>query len=354
MINSGAINGSTINGSASSVTYINATGRGFSSALNIPDLAVSGRGFSTPFPVITIVPNFDYTVTGRGFSTSPGIYGGATISGNSFATTLSSFTQASNEFNVVGRGFSTAFEFNYVANSNGTVSGRGFASSPTILGGAIVLGQGFRSTVESIVTASELITVTGRGFLASLDSYSNAPTSITVTGRGFGSTLFHAVVSGNGFATRAVIQFASASLNTEALVMNLLTSEVSRYTNYPFMHLIKIGKEYYGVKSDGLYLLGGTTDLTSAVTGTVITKDTDFGVFQSKNVPYLYVNGDDTYKVTPIVDGVNKTSQNSQFSGRKIHLGRGSKGRYWAFKIEGIKYLQGVEYLPDQIQRRVK
>jgi len=120
------------------------------------------------------------------------------------------------------------------------------------------------------------------------------------------------------------------------------------------MHVATIGGKYYGVKEDGLYLLDGDLDITAPINGTIVTKDTDFGTYQSKNVPYLYVNGDDKYKVTPFVDGAAKLAQNSTFAGRKIHLGRGSKGRYWYFKIENIDNLQGVEYLPDVIQRRVK
>jgi hypothetical protein len=136
--------------------------------------------------------------------------------------------------------------------------------------------------------------------------------------------------------------------------MNILNNQVSRYTNYPFSHIVTVADKQYGVAADGLYLLDGTLDGTQEIASSITTKETDFGIFQSKNVPYVYLNGDDTYTVTPIVDGNNKPSVRSAFKGRKAHPGRGNKGRYWAFKIEGIHELQGLEYLPEILQRRVK
>jgi hypothetical protein len=333
---------------------INTTGRGFHSALNVPNVNISGRGFSTPFPIIAITPDFPNTVTGRGFSTTPQVFGGGIATGQGFTQTPVITVLANNEFTVTGRGLATQLGFSYSAPAVINVSGGGISTSPQIYGGSVVTGRGFGSSLGYSALTSETITVTGRGFGTVLSSYALAPATITVIGGGFSSGLSKLTITGQGIATFPVIQFASASVNTEALVMNVVNNAVTRYVNYPFMHIATIGGKSYGVKSDGLYLLDGNTDLTAAINGTIITMEDDFGIFQSKNVPYVYLNGDDTYKVTPIVDGVNKPSVKSTFKGRKAHPGRGNKGRYWAFKIEGIEHLQGVEYLPDQLQRRVK
>lgn len=329
------------------------TGRGFLSALNPSTLTVTGRGFSTA-PVISYTPDLPNTVTGTGFATVPAIYGGSVVTGSGFAQTPAITILASNEFTVIGRGLATQLGFSFIASSNINISGQGFATAPSINGGSLVTGRGFGSALGFQALTSESITVTGRGFGTVLNSYAIAPTTITVTGYGFSSGLQNIVISGQGLATYPVIQFTSAFVNTDALVMNVLTNEVSRYTNYPFMHIVTIGGKAYGVKADGLYLLSGSTDITATINGTIITKDTDFGIYQSKNVPYIYLNGDDSYTVTPIVDEKVMPSVRSTFKGRKAHPGRGNKGRYWSFKIEGVQELQGVEYLPDTLQRRVK
>jgi hypothetical protein len=68
----------------------------------------------------------------------------------------------------------------------------------------------------------------------------------------------------------------------------------------------------------------------------------------------MYVNGDDDYTITAYVDKIEQPSFSSGFSGRRVKLARGNKGRYWSFKIEGIYKLQGVEFMPDTMSRRVK
>jgi hypothetical protein len=150
--------------------------------------------------------------------------------------------------------------------------------------------------------------------------------------------------------------------NNAALVMNILTGEVTRYTNFPFDNIVEIDGKNYGVRSDGLYVLETaiTTDSLptagTVINGQVQTKETDFGTYHSKRCPYMYVNGDTQLTITPIVDGVEKLPHLTSFSGRKTYLARGVSGRYYSFKIEGIKKLYGLEPLPELGERirRVK
>jgi hypothetical protein len=136
--------------------------------------------------------------------------------------------------------------------------------------------------------------------------------------------------------------------------MNVHTQESTKYTAFNFLHIINIGGKPYGVKSDGLYLLEGTTDNGAAINGTVTTKETDFGTFQSKHAPTVYLNSDTTTTITPIVDSVTYPAYSSTFGGRKTVIARGIAGRYWRFKIDGIQQLEGVEFLPETRQKRVK
>ena len=147
---------------------------------------------------------------------------------------------------------------------------------------------------------------------------------------------------------------SDAVSNAVAYVMNVHTQESTKYSNFGFMHIINIGNKPYGVKADGLYLLEGTTDNGVAINGSATTKETDFGSFQSKNVPTAYLNSDTLTTITPIVDAVTHPAYSSTFGGRKTLIARGITGRYWKFKIDGIQQVEGVEFLPETRQRRVK
>lgn len=145
---------------------------------------------------------------------------------------------------------------------------------------------------------------------------------------------------------------------TSAFVMNVRTNQVSRYQNYDFLKIITIDGIDFGVKSNGLYRLTGTTDynpvLPVQVNATIVTKDFDFGSYQRKSVPFVYLDSDSKIKITPYADGVQGTHHFSNYNGRKSHLSRGLKGRYFTFKIEEIDNLNGAEFLPEFSQRRVK
>jgi hypothetical protein len=136
--------------------------------------------------------------------------------------------------------------------------------------------------------------------------------------------------------------------------MNINTTESWKYSNYNFKHIIVIAGKPYGVRSDGLYLLAGDKDIATDINGTVTSKCTDFGTFKSKRLQNVYLSSDTQTSITPIVDDVIKLSHLSSFSGRKTKMSAGNVGRYWQLKIEHIKELTGIEFLPVDNQRRIK
>jgi len=153
------------------------------------------------------------------------------------------------------------------------------------------------------------------------------------------------------------LDFYEDDVNTEhkvAYIFNTTTQEMTTYSNYPFMNIIQINRKPYGVKADGLYLLEGTTDLTIPINGSVTTKDSDFGFFNSKNIEQVYLNSDTLTTLTPIVDGVTAPVYPSSFKGRRVAIARGLAGRYWQFKIDGIQQLEGLEATCILRQRSVK
>lgn len=337
-INSGAINSFEINGTPS---------------YSGPTATVTGRGFSQ-HPTVSGQYQAPNTVTGRSFRSTPAIFGGAVVTGRGFQTNPTIEVSFTYNGYVTGYGFDSTPIIEVVSSSSANIIGRGFKQSQKIFGGAIVTGRGFKSAPTISVVGSEYATVTGRGFLSSPYSQATAPNVARITGRGFKSTLFYSKITGASFASHPVVSLEYSTEYAEAFVMNTLTKQVSRYQNYPFLHIAKISGSYYGIKENGIYLLSGTIDDTTEVNGTIWTGDIDFGVYNSKNTPYLYINGDDTYRVTAYVDSVEQPRFTSGFSGRRVKLARGNKGRYWSFKIQGINKLQGIEFMPDMLSRRVK
>lgn len=339
MINQGVINGFTINGSG-----VEPEGDANT---------VTGRSF-TQSPNITAEFLGAYQVTGKGFTSASTIYGGGVVKGGWAKTTLSATVFTTFNGYVTGDGFATTPVINAVSNSNAGVIGRGFKQAPAIYGGSVVTGRAFNSFPVIQATASEYATVIGQAFKSSPVIAGAGSASAVVTGRGFSSTLLRVTVTGRGFASAPIIGTGYTVEYAEAFVMNLITNQVSRYQNFPFLHLARMNGQMYGVTNDGVYVLEGSMDINDPVTGTVWTGDMDFGTFHSKNTPYLYLNGDDTYTVTAYVDGEMQPPFVSGFSGRRIKLARGNKGRYWSFKLEGINKLQGIEFMPDELSRRVK
>jgi len=170
---------------------------------------------------------------------------------------------------------------------------------------------------------------------------------------------FDSYLSYNNIALAGPTFSLHAELNTNisnalAYVMNVKTTESTKYSNFGFSHVIALAGKHYGVKPDGLYLLEGTTDATVAINGTIATKETDLGTTQAKYIPYVYLQSDTPTVAIPFVDAVQKPRYLSSFGGRKIKIARGLEGRYWRFRVENVVKIEGLELLPEQKQRRVK
>ena len=68
-------------------------------------------------------------------------------------------------------------------------------------------------------------------------------------------------------------------------------NEVTRYTNFPFTHIIRHKNSYYGVNSSGLYLLEGTTDNGTAIPYEARTHISDLDEIKLKTVVSAYFGG---------------------------------------------------------------
>ena len=148
--------------------------------------------------------------------------------------------------------------------------------------------------------------------------------------------------------TLTAIGTATVAVTYEAYALNLNHSaegpdELTRYTNYPFTHIVRYKNSYYGANSTGLYLLEGTTDNGTAIAFDVKTHKTDFGTAQKKSIIDAFIGGRMGASAT-ITLHVGETSseaysyttpRGSTAQNYRQQFGKGIKNRYYAFEIAG-------------------
>lgn len=141
-----------------------------------------------------------------------------------------------------------------------------------------------------------------------------------------------------------------------AYAMNTKTAQLTKYTNFDFLAIIRLGNNHYGVKPNGLYKFTGNTDNGTAIDARFTTHETDYGTNKLKNVAHVYLDSEDPSYCAAIVDGVEKTEQPSSFGGRKTKLARGTLGRWWQYRIRNRNAklrVAGIEVLVEERDRRI-
>lgn len=332
-------------------------GGGYFVQLNPTTVSFTGQSFVASLTSVVDTTNY-LNFLGTGYAVIPEFIGGFWFEKGSYSVVPNFKLTPDYNINFSSGGYAARLISTLVSPSVINFEGKGYKVIPEMLGGFYFTGRGARARLSASVATSERISFTGHGFQISLSSSVAVIENIAFAGRGFKADIFQDKFIGRGYKVEPLFSFAPDAEYAEAFVMNLALNakSVTRYQNYPFNHLARIGNTYYGTNENGLYELTGEYDLDEGtlVNGTIHTHTTDYGVFNSKNVPYVYLNGDDDYSVTAYVDDVEQPAFTSGFGGRRVKLARGNKGRYWEFKVEGIRKLQGIEHLPDGLSRRVK
>ena len=139
--------------------------------------------------------------------------------------------------------------------------------------------------------------------------------------------------------------------------------EVTRYTNFPFTHIVRYQNSYFGAAADGLYLLEGTTDDGAAIPYNVRTCLTDFDTSAKKTVVSAYFGarfgpeavvslhaGEKTPNVYTYATPRGATAQNHRQT-----FGRGVKERYFALGVSGTNELEldSIEFEVAILTRRI-
>jgi hypothetical protein len=127
--------------------------------------------------------------------------------------------------------------------------------------------------------------------------------------------------------------------------------EVTRYTNFPFSHIVRYGDSYYGVGLTGLYKLGGDKDDGADISWAARTALTDFGESRMKNLSSAYIGGRlGPQTALTLHVGEHDTSAYTYETPRGVaaqnhrqKFGKGNRARYYALSLSGT----GVAEIDD-------
>lgn len=154
-------------------------------------------------------------------------------------------------------------------------------------------------------------------------------------------------------AKLTAIGSAVVTATYEAYAVNLKHTadspdEVTRYTNFPFTHVVRYKNSYYGANNTGLFLLEGTTDEAAPIPWSVKTAMTDFKTPVKKTVASAYFAGRFGPASTVALQAGEDTANTYTFSTPRDRLaqnhrqvfGKGVKERYYALSASGTDVVQ--------------
>lgn len=208
--------------------------------------------------------------------------------------------------------------------------------------------------------------------------------TITVTGSGSGLKQ----LTGDGVSTITLSWTASASVTRfargdtvitinatvplwttggDAWVTNWDTSAASKYENYDFNSFIRVGQRYYGVRADGLYLLGGSTDNGSDIRASVSVGLQRFGSDGIKRLISAYADAASSDKLQLKVsystargpqEYIYAAERANDFQRmQRFSVGRGIKANYMTFEVFNVAGcdfdLNSITVLTSDMVRRI-
>lgn len=322
---------------------------------------------------------------------------GASIFVTAPAATLSSTVHSSYGDNALIFTAPTATLSCY-GGANASLTAPSFTLSCTATGTALatVAAQAPAATLTATGTASEVLSLAATAPMVNLVGYGGVVCSVTtpmatvtVSGTG-GATvgvavtlpMFDVVASGTAqnygsvivaapmarmatglqayvlapMAQLVAVGTATVAATYEAYTMNMKhaprprgqedtapVNEVTRYTNFPFTHIVRHKNSYYGVNSSGLYLLEGTTDAGTAIPYEARTHISDLDEIKLKTVVSAYFGGRLGASSTVTLYAGESTVEAYAFTtprgavaqNYRQKFGRGLKTRYFALGASG-------------------
>jgi len=330
--------------------------------------ALSGASSATSLPALAVY-TYGHDSTGeRDLSVTLPKLSAAVIGGASARATLPKLSaQASGT--VASLANAPISLPSLVAAAAGTVSGMGRASiSLPSMSGKSYAGALCSITIGKITTQATgtagsigraqvtlpLFEATATG---TAENYGSA--HITLPSLAMGATVRAALTLPSLYLT--AIGTAVVAATYEAYAINLnhpppkpgkpTIDEVTRYTNFPFTHIVRYQGSYFGANSTGLYLLEGTTDYAetpTAVPWAFRTATTDFKEPKQKTVAAAYFGG----RLGPAstitlhagegagVAHAHTTPRGATAQNHRQLFGKGVKARYYSLGAAGTGTLE--------------
>lgn len=142
---------------------------------------------------------------------------------------------------------------------------------------------------------------------------------------------------------------------------NLAASTAAEGLN--FLSMARHKAQYYGLKADGLYRLGGDTDAGADINAFVSLAQSDFGTPKQKRIPYAYIGAasDGRMLLRVLVNGQSYTygtkNPSRDMAEQRVDIGKGLRGNYWRFELlnqNGEDFeIDKVKFLPVVLERRI-
>lgn len=231
----------------------------------------------------------------------------------------------------------------------------------------------FNLTLAASVAASAVQTLNQKLHVALLDS-----TAVTaaMVGSKFAQFLLAETVGLNAAAgVGSVSAMSLADMITAAVSLragdeeyvgwvinpNLAASTAAEGLN--FLSMARHKAQYYGLKADGIYRLGGDTDAGANINAFVSLAQSDFGTPKQKRIPYAYIGAasDGRMLLRVLVNGQSYTygtkNPSRDMAEQRVDIGKGLRGNYWQFELlnqNGEDFeLDKVKFLPVVLERRI-
>ena len=146
-----------------------------------------------------------------------------------------------------------------------------------------------------------------------------------------------------------------------AWTVNTDTNATTRYENYSFNSFATVGLRQFGVRKDGVYLLGGTSDAGQAIEAGVALGKHDFGTQALKHIAAVYAGVSTTGQLfLRVGDGKSQYTYKARrvdadMRVQRFDPGRGLRANYFTFDLvsEGDFELDSVTFAVAATKRRI-
>lgn len=172
-------------------------------------------------------------------------------------------------------------------------------------------------------------------------------------------------IDGNSYIAFQLNNYPAISEEDRTWVVNLDTGASSQYDHYGFISFFTDLNTNisYGLASDGIYELTGTTDAGNPINALIDFGRSDLGISQKKKVPCLYLGASSDSNMILKVDADEQVyyyearSNSTEIKNHRVDIGKGLIGNYWNFTLlnqDGCNFdLETITFDPIKLSRTI-